>query len=335
MGSLFGSAPKASFSTQSTVSPTQQSIMEMLQNYFEFGGMPPGVSGYSGSFAAPLSGLENTSLAALENAVNTVAQLGAEGAAYQAPKIDSTEAFRTGVVQPVTNDFLGRTLPSIAGKYGAGAGGAFSSDALGARQTASEDVARALSETGSKFAYDASKANQAADLAAAGVRQSSGTSLIQSLLGALQGGAVPRQVQQTELTGRYQDWLSQLNQRQSLLANMIAAATGTTQQTVGVGSGGSSGLIPGLLGGVAGNSGLGTALGGWLFSDERLKTSFRKVGEVEGIPLYSYRFKGSDERQLGFLAQDVECRMPEAVAETREGVKLVNYGAVLSAALEA
>lgn len=84
-----------------------------------------------------------------------------------APHIDATQAFRQGVVEPLTGDFLTRTLPSIAGKYGQTAGGAYGSEAFGARSNAAVDLERVLAQSGSTFAYNAAAANQGVDLTAA------------------------------------------------------------------------------------------------------------------------------------------------------------------------
>lgn len=71
---------------------------------------------------------------------------------------------------------------------------------------------------------------------------------------------------------------------------------------------------------------IGGALGGWAFSDERLKTDKERVGETEGgTPIYSYRYKGSPMMQMGVMAQDVKKKQPEAVKKTPSGFLAVNY----------
>lgn len=152
---------------------------------------------------------------------------------YQAPQIDATQAFQTGVVQPTTQDFLQRALPAIAGNYGRGAGGAFGSESATARGQAGTDVARALAEQGSKFALGAAAANQQAATQAAQVRNQA--------LGMAPGlaGITSAAVQPT-------------------LADMLTLAlTPTIQPTV---LGGSTGLLQTLLGGAS--QGAGSALGG-------------------------------------------------------------------------
>lgn len=82
-----------------------------------------------------------------------------------------------------------------------------------------------------------------------------------------------------------------------------------------------------LLGGLFG---LGSA-GIFKWSDRRLKTDIKKIGETtDGQNLYSYRYKGDSEPQIGLMAQEVERRDPGAVIEVG-GVKAVNYDRALPA----
>ena len=63
-----------------------------------------------------------------------------------------------------------------------------------------------------------------------------------------------------------------------------------------------------------------------LFSDERVKENIEQVGELDnGLPVYKYNYKGDPRTQIGLIAQDVEKQNPSAVAETPEGIKMVNY----------
>lgn len=81
-----------------------------------------------------------------------------------------------------------------------------------------------------------------------------------------------------------------------------------------------------LLGGLFG---LGAA-GIYKFSDKRLKEDVEKVGETdEGLGLYSFRYKGDDEKQIGLMAQDVAKKKPSAVKKTKGGLMAVNYDKAL------
>lgn len=64
-------------------------------------------------------------------------------------------------------------------------------------------------------------------------------------------------------------------------------------------------------------------------SDERIKDVKRKVGETpQGLGIYDYEYKGSDDLQRGLLAQEVEREQPQAMGPTVGGVKTVNYDAL-------
>lgn len=81
-----------------------------------------------------------------------------------------------------------------------------------------------------------------------------------------------------------------------------------------------------MLGGLAS---LGATLGGWAFSDRRLKKDIKPVGKLDdGTTLYRYKLKGGGLTQLGVMAQEIEHTHPEAVAEV-DGVKMVDYSALV------
>jgi hypothetical protein len=61
------------------------------------------------------------------------------------------------------------------------------------------------------------------------------------------------------------------------------------------------------------------------FSDRRLKHDIKKIGETkDGLPIYSFKYNGSDQTQIGLMAQDVEKKRPEAVG-LAAGFKTVDY----------
>jgi hypothetical protein len=350
MEALFGKAPSAKFDTQSTLNPFQGSIFAKLNELFGSGGAggtstlldAAGGNRLAGASLAALeqqalgvptgptgqqTGVQNQSFDALSKA------LGFTAPAVTAPHIDATEAFRTGVVQPMTDDFLSRTLPAIAGAQGASAGGAYGSGSAGARRNAATDLERTLGQQGSQFALAASGANQQADLTASVANQTGGINAQKNILAAL--GLAPTVSTLPETTQGTNIGLSTatFDPYQKLLADMIAAATPQTVQTLGVGSGGSTGLLGGLLGGVGSalsGGGLSALIG---LSDRRAKEDIEEVGSVDGFPLYRFRYKGTPERHVGLIAQDVEKRMPRAVGEVG-GVKFIDYGAVIEGVLK-
>lgn len=81
---------------------------------------------------------------------------------------------------------------------------------------------------------------------------------------------------------------------------------------------------------------LGAGLGGWAqggfmmpkLSDERTKTDISKVGKTdEGLPIYTYRYKGSPMMEMGVMAQEVAKKKPGAV-HSRGGLMAVDYSKV-------
>jgi hypothetical protein len=67
-----------------------------------------------------------------------------------------------------------------------------------------------------------------------------------------------------------------------------------------------------------------------MFSDERLKENINKVGSFKGLDLYEFNYIWSPDKVIGFIAQEVEKVLPEAVIEVL-GYKTVNYGKILGA----
>ena len=64
------------------------------------------------------------------------------------------------------------------------------------------------------------------------------------------------------------------------------------------------------------------------FSDERVKEDITEIGRThDGQKIIKFKYKGSDQPQIGLSAQDVEKHHPEAVSETAGGIKTVDYDA--------
>lgn len=64
-------------------------------------------------------------------------------------------------------------------------------------------------------------------------------------------------------------------------------------------------------------------------SDIRLKDNIRHVGTTnEGLPIYTYTYKGDNRLQMGVMAQDVARMQPDALGPVIEGFGTVNYAEV-------
>lgn len=86
------------------------------------------------------------------------------------------------------------------------------------------------------------------------------------------------------------------------------------------------------------NAGAGSFMGGLFqlggaalpyFSDVRLKTAIRRIGEMaSGIPIYKYFYTFGGPEQIGVMAQEVMQVRPQAVSTHESGYLMVNYGAL-------
>lgn len=91
-------------------------------------------------------------------------------------------------------------------------------------------------------------------------------------------------------------------------------------------------MLSGLFG--LGSAGLGGwAYGGFKGSDRRTKEDITRVGKTDdGLPIYTYRYKGGSLMEMGVMAQDVAKVKPEAIAVTPSGLMAVDYGQIAEAA---
>jgi hypothetical protein len=103
-------------------------------------------------------------------------------------------------------------------------------------------------------------------------------------------------------------------------SNQLAAASANAQAKAA-----HNAAIYGAIGKAIGAAG---EIGAAKASDLRLKTDIKKVGVTEsGLPVYTYKYKGSNVTEMGVMAQDVEEVFPEAVVEIN-GFKAVHYNLI-------
>jgi hypothetical protein len=74
--------------------------------------------------------------------------------------------------------------------------------------------------------------------------------------------------------------------------------------------------------------------------DDKIATVFAadsETGEKKELPIYRYSYKSDPAKrpQIGPMAQDVEKIVPEAVSETREGIKMIHPHLVMGSILKA
>lgn len=75
-----------------------------------------------------------------------------------------------------------------------------------------------------------------------------------------------------------------------------------------------------------------SGIGGlFTLSDPDAKTDKKKIAETdEGLGLYSFKYKGSPQTQIGLMADEVKKKKPKAVATGPDGLMRVDYGKALS-----
>lgn len=151
-----------------------------------------------------------------------------------------------------------------------------------------------------------------------------------SLQGAqaqMQTGALQQAYDQANLDVPYQDWLTQQAypfQTTQWLASLyggIGPLAGS--ETTGTQTSPQPSIFSQILGGI------GQGVGAYL-SDERVKENIVPTGEFtpEGLPIYSYNFIGSPQRETGVIAQEVAQVKPEAVVQFPDGVLGVDYSQI-------
>ncbi len=88
----------------------------------------------------------------------------------------------------------------------------------------------------------------------------------------------------------------------------------------------------GFLGDLVGAGGA-VASAGITKSDSRLKEDIEKVGELGDMNIYRFVFKGESQPQLGFMAQEVYVKHPDAVVvggeDPKESPWMVKYGELI------
>ena len=67
------------------------------------------------------------------------------------------------------------------------------------------------------------------------------------------------------------------------------------------------------------------------YSDVRLKKDINYLFTMNnGVPIYKFKYKWSDDVSIGTMAQDIEDMIPEAVSHDSNGYKMVNYSKVFN-----
>jgi len=133
-------------------------------------------------------------------------------------------------------------------------------------------------------------------------------------IAALSDVGAAQQGQQQQLTneqiqkfqaGQQDPWQTLGLYQGAVSGNYGGTTTGSNSQTIA-----SPNPLTQILGGLT----AGAGIAGSLFSDERLKTDIKEVGETkDGLPIYTYKYIWGGPPQMGVMAQDALEKHPEAV----------------------
>lgn len=164
-------------------------------------------------------------------------------------------------------------------------------------------------------------------------------------------GELGKRLSENESALRYNDWNNE-QQRKAAAAAGLAGTDSSLASSYGAltALGDSAATTPYLganflsqnLGHLWGNAttststpstakqiGDGLKIAATIFSDRRLKTGIRKLGEMaDGLGVYAYRYVWGGPEQRGVMADEVASLRPWALGPTVEGFATVNYGAL-------
>lgn len=210
------------------------------------------------------------------------------------------QAFGMGATAAQQQAGLGQTLAGLYGQQAAGLAG-LGQQQFGQGMTAGQQQAQ-LAQMG--YGMGAGTAQALAGLGQGA--QAAGLQGAQAMLGA---GQIAQQTEQAGKQALYNQFLQEQGypfQVAQFLAN-IAMGTGALSGSTTT-----------------------TTQPAPFFSDRKLKENIRKIGETEsGLPIYKFRYKGEDKDQthIGYMADEVEKKHPDAVGEYG-GAKYVDYNKV-------
>lgn len=258
---IFGSEPEAKTTQQPVLTDLQRSAMDQLISQILSSGKitPEGAyKPYEGQFTAGMSGLQNSSLAALE--ALAMKQVEGAGTAQKAltgvvesggNPVDVSKVFDTNVAQPMMYDFTNKILPQLNAHFAGNA--AFGSDKKKQTEILTKNFSDSLVNARAKMEFDSmNQANQNL-MTAANALPGVNNQAITSIMQALSGGAVPQATAQNELTAKYQDWLRGQTASQANVQALLAAIGLPAFQNITTVTPGTQGLLGAMLSGSGGD----------------------------------------------------------------------------------
>jgi uncharacterized protein (DUF952 family) len=149
---------------------------------------------------------------------------------------------------------------------------------------------------------------------------------IQQAMGLLQAGTVEQQTAQARDNAQYSEFMRKNNYPMQSLGWLANVYYGLPQTNT---NGTSSEYKPAPS--MASQLGGAALTGLSVLSDRRAKEDIKGIGQLAGHKLYNFRYKGDPQPRTGFIAQEVEKKVPEAVTTRPDGLKQVNYALAMAA----
>lgn len=269
--SLFGSTPSAQTSQQPTMTDEQKALLSQMIQQLMAGPMTTSAATtpYTGSFTQPLTDLQKTSLAALEQDVmnrvsgtssSDVGRKALEGIVSSGGSpVNFDDVFTNSVEQPLLYDFTNKVLPALQSTFAGNA--AFGSDKAKQREILTKNLTDTLVSERSKMAYQTNSDAINRMIQAAGMLPAADQANTTAILSALAGGSVEQQTGQNELLSQYNEFLRQQQAKATDIQQILQALGLRSFENVTTVTPGSSGLLGGIAQGFGGA--LGQAAGGF------------------------------------------------------------------------
>lgn len=282
--------------------------MGWLDNLYQSGGM---TTDYSGDWVADMTPEQMQAIQGISGtAGSNNAMLGDAAGSLLGLATGQTQQ---GNWDAIATDTMQRIMPGINSSF---SGSGMTGSTLH-QQNLSQGLSQGMGMAANDFQNNAVQ------------QQLGATGALGGVLGQIMGnqeaalGAQDRiqQQEQNELDSQYQNSLLGQNADFDALSNYLSVISGIAG--LGGQSTGTQQQKPGVMGILSGIAGIGS-----MFSDRRLKEGIKRVGQTDdGVPIFTYRYRGSDQVHMGVMAQDVAQVRPDAVSEMH-GYLAVDYGAI-------
>lgn len=309
---LVGSEPGVSQAAPSTLDPQQLEALNSL--IAQLTGTPlPSTGAYPGQLTTPLSNVQSTSLAGLEEQAMQQATGGSpllkqaqqtlSGLMTSDTGQDFDKFFTSAIEQPMMRDFNQTIAPAILRQF-ASPNAVSSSDRTSTQNFGIQSLLESLTQQRGALGYADKQAAMNRQLASAQAAPGVAAGPSNILTTTLAGGGVPTALSQQNIQQEYTDFLQQQSQKNQLLQLLLQAIKTPTFENVFTAQGGTGGFLQGLAPGV------GFGLGSLIASSKAWKEGITEadsdaiLAALEDVPVHTWKYKNEDIKHIGPMAED-------------------------------